>query len=223
MMLRWRELHPYNPVHVVRVPVALDEPSGCARCIAERLRVAGPDRPGGGPGPLALPLRRRAGRGGTQRAGAAGDDAQRLLSRTIEREFNRPFVPAAREQPFRFIAIDEGAAFQLLLVYDHYVASGDSIARLLTRLACALAPAGRRCPRRWPTGLPPGQLPPHPAAPPRLGAARAARPAAHGGRCAARLARALQPHRGRQQCLPAACRSMRRAPPRCARRPRPGA
>ena len=31
MMLRWRELHPYNPVHVVRVPVALD---------AERLRDA---------------------------------------------------------------------------------------------------------------------------------------------------------------------------------------
>ena len=30
MMLRWRDLHPYNPVHVVRVPVALD---------AERLRA----------------------------------------------------------------------------------------------------------------------------------------------------------------------------------------
>ena len=27
MMLRWRELHPYNPVHVVRVPAPLDAES----------------------------------------------------------------------------------------------------------------------------------------------------------------------------------------------------
>ena len=37
MMLRWRELHPYNPVHVVRVPVALD---------AERLRALHRRAPG---------------------------------------------------------------------------------------------------------------------------------------------------------------------------------
>ena len=24
MMLRWRDMHPYNPVHVVRVPGALE-------------------------------------------------------------------------------------------------------------------------------------------------------------------------------------------------------
>ncbi len=139
MMLRWRELHPYNPVHVVRVPAALDAErlrGGIAGCL-EALGLTGLAvdhahwryRFEGGPATVELSVL------------AAGDDASGLLACTIEREFNRPFQPAAREQPFRFIAIDEGAAFQLLLVYDHYVASGDSIARLLTHLACSLSGA----------------------------------------------------------------------------------
>ena len=140
MMLRWRELHPYNPVHVVRVPVALDAERLRAG-IAEHLESLGltglaVDRAHwryrfeGGPAAVELSVL------------ADGADASALLASTIEREFNRPFVQAAREQPFRFVAIDEGAAFQLLLVYDHYVASGDSIARLLTHLACELARPG---------------------------------------------------------------------------------
>ena len=137
MMLRWRELHPYNPVHVVRVPVALDAERLRAG-IAQRLEALGLtgltlDRTHwrycyrGGPAAVSLSVL------------AGGDPTSALLSRTIEREFNRPFVQAAQEQPWRFIAIDEGTAFQLVLVYDHYVASGDSVARLLTHLACALA------------------------------------------------------------------------------------
>jgi hypothetical protein len=137
MMLRWRDLHPYNPVHIVRVPVALDV-ERLRAAIAERLESLGLTglavdrarwryRYEGGPAEVALSVL------------AGGDDALQLLSRTIELEFNRPFVPAAHEQPFRFVAIDHGEAFSLLLVYDHYVASGDSIARLLTSLACALA------------------------------------------------------------------------------------
>jgi hypothetical protein len=140
MMLRWRELHPYNPVHVVRVPVALDAERLRAD-IAERLEALGLTglavdrthwryRYEGGPAAVDLSVL------------AGGGAAGGLLARTIEREFNRPFVPASHEQPFRFIAIDEGAAFQLMLVYDHYVASGDSIASLLTGLACALAGPG---------------------------------------------------------------------------------
>jgi len=140
MMLRWRELHPYNPVHVVRVPVALDAERLRAG-IAEHLESLGLTglaldrahwryRFEGGPAAVELSVL------------AGGANASALLARTIEREFNRPFSQAAREQPFRFIAIDEGAAFQLLLVYDHYVASGDSIARLLTHLACELARPG---------------------------------------------------------------------------------
>ena len=36
MMLRWRELHPYNPVHVVHVPQALDA-GRLGACISERV------------------------------------------------------------------------------------------------------------------------------------------------------------------------------------------
>jgi hypothetical protein len=42
MMLRWRELHPYNPVHVVRIPAALALPR-LQRTVATRLRAAGLD------------------------------------------------------------------------------------------------------------------------------------------------------------------------------------
>jgi len=140
MMLRWRELHPYNPVHVVRVPVALD-PDRLRACVVERLESLGLTglavdrdrwryRYEGGPAEVKLSVL------------VGGQDPRALLAHTIECEFNRPFEPAAHEQPFRFIAIDEGAAFLLVLVYDHYVASGDSIARLLTSLACAMARPG---------------------------------------------------------------------------------
>jgi hypothetical protein len=137
MMLRWRDLHPYNPVHVVRIPAVL-EPARLKACIAERLEALGLTglaldrgrwrlRFAGGPAKVELAVER------------AGADPFAALSRTIESEFNLPFPAASDENPFRFIAIDEGNAFQLLLVYDHYVASGDSVARLLTGVACAYA------------------------------------------------------------------------------------
>ena len=40
MMLRWRDLHPYNPVHVARVPAAL-EPERLRACVAQRLEALG--------------------------------------------------------------------------------------------------------------------------------------------------------------------------------------
>ena len=137
MMLRWRELHSYNPVHVVRVPTPL-EPERLRACIAARLESLGltgfaVDQPRwsyryeGGPAVVELSVE------------SGGSDPLAALSRMIEREFNRPFPSARRVNPFRFFAIDEAGAFQLALVYDHYVASGDSIARLLTSIACSVA------------------------------------------------------------------------------------
>lgn len=134
MMWRWRELHPYNPVHVVRVPATL-EAERLRETIAARLGALGltglelDERQwrfhyGGGPACVELAV------------AAAGSDAQATLDQLIEREFNRPFPSARPAQPFRFMAVDEGGSFQLVLVYDHYVASGDSIARLLTGVAC---------------------------------------------------------------------------------------
>jgi hypothetical protein len=134
MMLRWRDLHPYNPVHVVRIPTAL-EVTRLKACLAERLQALGLTglvidrrrwrlRFEGGPATVGLAVE------------AAGADPLATLSQTIEREFNLPF-PRTTEDPFRFIAIDEGDAFQLVLVYDHYIASGDSMARVLTSIARA--------------------------------------------------------------------------------------
>jgi hypothetical protein len=135
MMLRWRDLHPYNPVHAVQVPRPLDAPR-LRTCIAQRLEAFALTglvvdrsrwrlRYEGGPAQVDLTVT------------VAGSDMRQELSRTIEREFNRPFPQGPRENPFRFVAIDEGGAFQLVLAYDHYVAGGDSIARLLGAIACA--------------------------------------------------------------------------------------
>jgi hypothetical protein len=134
-MLRWRELHPYNPVHVVRVSDRL-EPGRLRDTIAARLGLHGLTG-------LAVDERhwRFDYRGGPPCVDlavvAAGSDPQATLSRLIEDEFNRPFPATQPAQPFRFMAVDAGGSFQLVLVYDHYVASGDSIARLLTGIACA--------------------------------------------------------------------------------------
>lgn len=137
MMLRWCDLHPYNPVHVVRVPSALD-PDRLRTCIAARLQSAGltglvVDRKhwrfqyDGGPEPVALTI------------ATAGTDPAADLARAIEREFNQPFASSVQVRPFRFLAIDGGESFQLALTYDHFVAGGDAIARLLTGIARAYA------------------------------------------------------------------------------------
>lgn len=135
MMLRWRTLHPYNPVHVVRVSQPLDverlrssiatqfETSGLTGLVVDHRR--GRFRYEGGPEAFEVTVT------------AAGGDPLVNLQRVIEREFEAPFVAAEREHPFRFFAVDARQAFYLGLTYDHYVASGDSIARVLTDIALA--------------------------------------------------------------------------------------
>ena len=136
MMLRWRELHPYNPVHVLRLPLPL-QADRLRDAIAAQLEAQGLTglqvdrrrwRYGYAGGPAQVDLRVVDGDG----------DADAALARTIEEEFNRPFVSGPSEQPLRFVAIDEHGAFRLALAYDHYVAGGEAIARLLTRLARVL-------------------------------------------------------------------------------------
>ncbi|HRH89768.1 MAG TPA: hypothetical protein PLO41_23215, partial [Rubrivivax sp.] len=136
MMLRWRELHPYNPVHVLCVPRPLDA-QRLHQAIAAVLESQGL---------TGLQVDQRRGR--YRYAGGAADvdlrivdaagDAADVLRHVVEQEFNRPFVHGARENPWRFVAIDEQRAFRLALAYDHYVAGGESVARLLTRLAHVL-------------------------------------------------------------------------------------
>lgn len=133
MMLRWRELHPYNPVHVIRIDAPLD-PARLRACIGTHLEAAGLTgltvdpkrwrfRYAGGAADVALSVR------------AAAGDALGVLAVEIEREFNEPFAAATEATPFRFVAVDGGGAFHLALAYDHFVAGGDSIAPLLEQIA----------------------------------------------------------------------------------------
>lgn len=128
-MLRWRALHPYNAVHVVRVahpidPVRLEE---ALRGQLEDLGLTGLDLDArrqcyewrGGPASLVV------------RVIAGGGEAVAALCREIERELNAGFAAEGRVDPFRFFAIDDGAEFYLGLAYDHFVAGGDSIVVLL--------------------------------------------------------------------------------------------
>lgn len=136
MMLRWRALHPYNPVHVLHLPLPLDV-ARLRQAIAAQLEALGlsglqlDERRGryrytGGPASVDL------------RVVDAGGDAERALQRTIEAELNRPFVAGSHENPLRFVAIDEDDAYRLVLAYDHYLAGGEAVARLLLRLAAVL-------------------------------------------------------------------------------------
>jgi hypothetical protein len=128
MMLRWRELHPYNAVHVAFVARSLDAGRlrEAASGVLETAGLAG----------FALDRRRRryayaGGAASVAVAIAATDDsrgADEILAATIERELNEPFAIGA---PLRFFAIGTATGFHLGLSYDHFVAGGDSAASLL--------------------------------------------------------------------------------------------
>jgi hypothetical protein len=127
-MLRWRDLHPYNAVHVVAVAEPLD---------TLRLRDA-ITRQLGDLGIGQLDLDRTHGRyewrGGREDADLrllSGDDPQGRVHDEIARQLNASFPADGRISPFRFFAVDAGASFHLGLAYDHFVAGGDSIVRLL--------------------------------------------------------------------------------------------
>lgn len=127
-MLRWRDLHPYNAVHVVTVTDPLD--GGRLRdAIARQLGAFGMTH-------LELDRARnryawRGGAEGTDLRLLSGEDPQQRVDDEIARQLNAPFPPDGRIGPFRFFAVDAGSSFHLGLAYDHFVAGGDSIVRLL--------------------------------------------------------------------------------------------
>ena len=147
MMLRWRELHPYVAVHIVRLNQPL-EPAHLKRRIEGRLETAGL---------TGLVLDRRRGRFEFRGGAAAieptilvvGSDANRVTEREIERQLNLPFPPDGAFVPFRFFAVDAGASFYLGLAYDHFIAGGDSIAVLLEKLCDDYATDGTQAAAPW--------------------------------------------------------------------------
>jgi hypothetical protein len=153
-MLRWRELHPYSAVHVVRIDRPLDTPRLTA-VIDDWLEALGLTglsldaararfEYAGGPANTVLAVH------------PGGDKPMEVVAREIERELNAPFAREGRQDPFRFFVIDAGRVFHLGLAYDHYIAAGDSIVVLLHGIYVRYCgePAGR---------LPAGPLERYPA------------------------------------------------------------
>jgi len=128
-MLRWRELHPYSAVHVVRVAQPLDA-ARLERAIDEHLEQLGLTglrvdrhrrRYEWAGGPAATHIRVLPG----------GREPLAVVCREIERELNIAFAANGRVDPFRFFAVDDGPSFHLGVAYDHFVGAGDSMVSLL--------------------------------------------------------------------------------------------
>ncbi len=128
-MLRWRDMHPYNAVHVVAIERPLDA-AALARDIEAQLEFQGLTG-------LEVDTERRRYEyhGGNARITLAvlsgmpdPDEAMRV---EMERQLNAPFPSSDRSEPFRFFAVDVGGRFYFGVAYDHFIAGGDSIAVLL--------------------------------------------------------------------------------------------
>jgi hypothetical protein len=134
-MLDWNDLHPYNAVHVVRVPATLDLPrlreviqatlDGLGLTNLSMDREAGTCEYGGGPVVSELTV-------------VEGDSpAGSLLATEIERQLNTPFHQGKSFDPFRFFVASEQGSFSLGLAYFHPVADAESVVWLLKRLVAA--------------------------------------------------------------------------------------
>lgn len=144
-MLQWNDLHPYNAVHVVRIPGELDL-DRLKRVITATLerkgltglaldRRAGSYRYHAGPASAEIKFITTA-TGERWRPGAPVSVAAASVSlaEEIERQLNTPFASTERFIPFRFLVAAEQDAFSLGLVYFHPIADAESIVFLLKEL-----------------------------------------------------------------------------------------
>ena len=131
-MLQWNDLHPYNAVHVVRIPHALDL-ERLGNVINGALETHGITN---------LALNRDWGtyhyHGGAALCAiktVAVEESSRLsLAAEIEQQLNTAFTQSERFNPFRFFVAPESDSFFLGLVYFHAVADGESVVRLLKNI-----------------------------------------------------------------------------------------
>jgi hypothetical protein len=134
-MLDWNELHPYNAVHVVRVPAVLDLPrlreaiqtslAGLGLTNLSVDRVAGAFHYGGGAVVNEITL--------IEEGGPAGSS----LATEIERQLNTTFPRSGSFNPFRFFVASQQEAFSLGLAYFHPIADAESVVWLLKELVAA--------------------------------------------------------------------------------------
>ena len=144
-MLQWNELHPYNAVHVLRLPgpVDLERLRGVVRAVVEQRGLTGFR-----PEPAGFHYAGGAMQGIVRQLPAEGD-ALASLTHEIEAQLNTPFTFATAGEPFRFVVATEPAGSWLALGYFHPVADADAIVRLMQDIATAL-PRSRQ-PRRHQT------------------------------------------------------------------------
>jgi NRPS condensation-like uncharacterized protein len=131
-MLQGNDLHPYNVVHVVRVPAALDlerlrsalngtlEAHGLASLALNRSR--GTYRYHGGPASSEV------------KTIGGGENPRAALVAEIGRQLNTAFVLGERFNPFRFFAAPEQDGFSLGVVYFHAVADAESVVLLVKEM-----------------------------------------------------------------------------------------
>jgi hypothetical protein len=132
-MIRWSAIHPYNGVHVARIPQAVDH-KRLHDLIKQRLEDCGLTG-------LALDRKHRRFRyeGGpavveiSSYQGYA--DPHATLAFVIAEALNAPFDRTDKLNPIRFFTINLEDSFYLGLVYDHFVSGGIPMVRLLKGIA----------------------------------------------------------------------------------------
>ena len=146
-MLQWYDMHPYNAVHVVRIPGVFE---------AERVRLRVGSRLEQH-GLTNLELDRKAStyvyHGGRVDCDVkfipSEPDPLAALGTEIERQLNTPFHQEGRFNPFRFFALPAKDSFVLGLAYFHPVADAESIVFLLRDLAQSYLNRGASEPATW--------------------------------------------------------------------------
>src|SRR5438046_1403470 len=131
LMLRWNNLHPYNAVHVVRIPSPLD----CERlkqAISTTLQSLGlgeifPTRMTGNLGSTRYAMRDTL----ALEIPLLPPNDPAILHSEIQRQLNVPFLGGIRVDPFRFFAQTDGSSFFLGLTYFHPIADAESIVWLV--------------------------------------------------------------------------------------------
>ncbi|TNF53786.1 hypothetical protein EP227_05400 [bacterium] len=131
-ILLWNEIHPYNAVHVVRIPRKLDIPrltelinnhleyNGLVNLVIDRGKMRFDYREG--PSHVEIKFLE------TEK------DIPASLHREVQLQLNIPFPVTAATNPFRFFAADDGNSFYLGVVYFHLIASADSIVSLMKNI-----------------------------------------------------------------------------------------
>lgn len=131
-MLHWNDLHPYNAVHVVRLPGPF-EAARLQRALQGQVIA---------PGLTNLQLHREQRKfhyhGGAAnlevRCLAAAGNPEAALAHEIEAQLNRRFPCEAVFEPLRFFVLPDGDAFFLGVTYFHPAADAEALVHFLKRL-----------------------------------------------------------------------------------------